>query len=86
MNVASWVITGFPLLIWKAPEATRRVWNSGLLMVAVEGARLMAPVLVAARLLHMPTFAAAIANAVLYVLIRGWESRGQIQAEMQRGD
>jgi len=70
----------------RAPEGARDVWNSGLLKVAVAGTTLMTAVLLAARLLRMPTLAAAIASGVLYVLFCGWQSRGRIQAEMQRGD
>jgi O-antigen/teichoic acid export membrane protein len=68
-----------------APEAARDVWNSGLLKVAVAGTALMTAVLVAARLLRMPPLAAAIASGVLCVLFFGWQNRGRIQAEMQRG-
>jgi PST family polysaccharide transporter len=69
-----------------APQPAREVWNTGLLKVAVGGTTLMAVVLLGARLLRVPTLAAAIASGVLYVAFCGWLSRARIQAEMQRGD
>jgi len=69
-----------------APEAVRDVWNSGLLKVAVAGTSVMAAILLAARVLHMPTLVAAVASGVLYVFFCGWQSRGRIRSEMQRGD
>lgn len=68
-----------------SPEAARDVWNSGLLKVAITGTGVMAAVLLLSRFLRVPTLAAAIASGVLYLLFCLWQSRGRIQAELQRG-
>jgi O-antigen/teichoic acid export membrane protein len=69
-----------------APEAAREVWNSGLLKVALAGTGVMAVVLLAALAMRVPALAAAIASGVMYALFCGWQSRGRIRAEIQRGD